>query len=143
MFLLLLIFFLANPIHAHAQTTVELTLIGNYFDEENNLEVNITTSSDSQDQADLKVRPLIDPPQTLFVYEGGRIFSLGSFWTDLPSIPDHLTLHTPVPFQSADLWFEVQDTKTGKLYETPKKQVFSRNFVESYISDLNKNLFGW
>ena len=141
MFLLFLSFLLANPIRVHAETTVDISLIGDYFDQEDNLEVRIETVP--REETGLKVRPRIDPDQTLFTYAGEAIFSLGSFWTDLPSVPNHLTLHTPIPFDNANIWFEVQDTKTGKLYETPKKQVFGRKFVESYTADLNKNLFKW
>ena len=127
--------------------TVNLTLEGNHFNESNNLEVavEVPEASDPKDLERYKIRPVFESesPQVLFIYAADKIFSLGSFWTDLPELPERLTLHVPTVFVVADLWFEIQDTQTGSLYKTAKQKVFGWRFAADYISNLNKNLFGW
>lgn len=140
MFLLIFLVFLLFPQRVNAQT-ISLTLEGDSFDAENNLQVHIDASDNQLNLSNFKVRPRINPPQTLFVYAGGKIFSLGSFWTDIPALPTDLTLHAPVTFQTADLWFEIQNTQTGQILITPKKQVFGKAAVDNYILDLNKSIF--
>lgn len=42
-----------------------------------------------------------------------------------------------------EIWLDVQDTKTGKVYETNRVTVWNRSGYKTYIRQLNKNISNW
>lgn len=42
-----------------------------------------------------------------------------------------------------NIWLLVQDTKTGKVYETNRITIWGRNIYETYLRQINENIRNW
>ena len=59
-------------------------------------------------------------------------------WTDAINLSKNLKFKINGSFYKTELWFEILDLKTGKIYKTPKHPILNRNWFEKYLKNLNK-----
>lgn len=67
-----------------------------------------------------------------------------SFWSDLPKLQKDMRIKiNGFTSNTTGLYFEIYDTKTFNIYDTPKKKVWNHALYDSYILTLNQNINDW
>lgn len=63
-----------------------------------------------------------------------------ALWTLMPILTDTVKIEFVGNFISTNLWLAVLDTKTGKVYETPKHKIWNGEILSNYLESLNANI---
>ncbi len=90
-----------------------------------------------------RIRPIDGYASVCIWDETGEKWVSGlSYWTELPHLSKKVKLSFPNPdFDAVEMYFQIQDTKTAVIYETPKHEIWSRNWFIRYVQKLNEQVF--
>jgi len=64
-------------------------------------------------------------------------------WSSMPRLSRSMQLKLRGSYVSTDVYFQILDTKTSTIYETPKHILFNRVWFKDYIERLNINISKW
>ena len=143
-YLLTLQLFLGNMPVIYASTYFDFVPNTKILPFKKELKIDFKYKLDGVDEQRLRLRPMTDHG-TVAIWnpEEEKWASGNEPWENMPAINDiHLVMLNMID-NTSNLWFIVQDTRLGKVFNTPKKQIQNRYVYEKYISDLNKNILGW
>ena len=110
-------------------------------------EVGLIFDVEGEYQENLSVRPRIDKGKGVVnIYNGAtRLWTAGNGdWSKMPEISQEVRLKIfGIKDETTEIYFEILDKKTAKLYRTPSKKIYGRRVHEQYIEKLNGNILGW
>jgi hypothetical protein len=74
----------------------------------------------------------------------GEWVSGTALWDKLPLLSKEVRLKVEgLSSERTELFFQIQHIKTTKIYETPKKYIWSDNMYEPYLAKVNENILGF
>ena len=87
------------------------------------------------------VRPIMrDIQKQIFIKNGGAWVSGYENWTLLPYLEKTMDLKIQGAHEKSEVFFQIQNVNTGKLYLTPSKTLWPRNVVNEYLKKLNDSI---
>ena len=108
-------------------------------------------------QGNFIVRPVMKNPQgQIFIFarkeeisdfsskslikKAGTWVSSYENWTLLPPLEKTMTIKILNAHEKSEIYFQIQNAKTGKIYLTPTKTLWPRNIIDDYFKKLNDNI---
>jgi hypothetical protein len=91
------------------------------------------------------VRPLINNGIISIWHWDKDVYIPGTgLWSDMPRLAEGIKIKIQgLSAEKTELWFQIQDTKKGKVYHTPKTTLWSRVTYIKYVERLNENISMW
>lgn len=133
--------FLNHEAEAKEFRYFDFEFIKNTLSPESEVEVNfIYNFSEGVSEERFKIKPRIENG-TVEILENEGWVNENSLWTEASTLSRAKKLRIKGSFYKTDVWFEILDLKTGKIYTTPKHFILSRNWFEDYIKNLNEIIF--
>ncbi len=89
-----------------------------------------------------KIRP-VSEKGTAQIWDGtnNNWISERELWSSLPMLGERVRIRfLSGKFYDTALYFQIQDTQTAQIYETPKHRVWGRSWFIDYIQKLNENI---
>jgi hypothetical protein len=141
--LLVFLFVLFNPfsqISAASNVPVYFDFKPSQFFTNTNKSVTLTVLYDLGDISEdrFKLRPYSEK-SSVKIKDSVDIDSNG-LWTLMPVLANNVKLELGGNFIFTNLWLAILDTKTGKIYETPKHKIWNGDILIKYLEALNANL---
>lgn len=140
-FFLILLFSL--NIFSYAQTThFDLTLSNYLIDESSPLEVNFKYLLSGYKDEDFLVRPMVgNGVVEIFNEEKETWISQFDLMNNLPLLQKSMKVRFKgLKVYKSYLMFEIYNKKTGDLYNTPKKMLWTKSIYSDYVDKVNFNL---
>lgn len=92
-------------------------------------------------QGNFIVRPIIDNPQGQIFIKKGEIWVAGNEnWILLPHLEKTMIIKIQNVNEKTQIYFQIQNSKTGKVYGTPVKYLWPRKIVNEYFNRLNAKI---
>ena len=91
------------------------------------------------------VRPLINNGIISIWHWDKDVYIQGTgLWSDMPRLTEDIKIKIQgLSAEKTEFWFQIQDTKKGKVYHTPKTVLWSRVTYIKYVERLNENISMW
>jgi len=104
--------------------------------------IDILFNLGSIEHARFKIRP-VSENSLVKILKNDKETDVSSLWTAAPNLTDSLKIKLVGDYIHTNLWLEVLDTNTGKVYFTPKKRVWNGALLVKYLDALNQNISRW
>ncbi len=143
-FLFVLIYFLIAflPTTLAKEVHFEFISASNMLSLENEIEVLFKYELINLEESRFRVRPASNVRYTqIWNDESGKWVSESALWSEFPALGKIMKIKfLSGEFSYAEVYFQIQDTKTAQIYETPKHKIWSRNWFSDYVRRLNENI---
>jgi len=117
--------------------------LGRYLiDESKEMDTSFKYDLENYEEEDLLVRPLIENG-IIEIFNIDKNSWVGSYapLSELPSLKKSILIRIKgFVVQKSSLKFEIFNTKSGEIYTTPPKNIWSKRVHEKYLVKLNDNL---
>lgn len=124
---------------SYALTYFDVQPIKKLLDSHDSVKVKVLYKDSDLDLSRFRVKAYCSECSA-FVFDDSKIKWIPSFniWLDMPPLKNELYIKLTLKFENnAYVWLELQDIQTGRIYETPKKLVWSRNIFNEYLHKIN------
>jgi len=143
-FLLTLIYFLTIflPPAFAKETYFEFIPASSVLSLENEVEILFKYELINLKENSFRVRPASNVKYTqIWNDESEKWVSESALWSDFPVLSKAMKLKfLSGEFSYAEVYFQVQNTKTALIYETPRHKIWSRGWFSDYVRRLNENI---
>ena len=114
----------------------------NVLNLENEVEVSLEYKLTGLEESRLRVRPASNVRYTqIWNDSNSKWVSESALWSEFPALDKKMKIKfLSGEFSYAEVYFQVQDTKTAQIYKTPKHKIWSRKWFVDYVRRLNENI---
>lgn len=88
-----------------------------------------------------RVKPFSENGSISINSENNQHITRYTNWSESPTLLNNYLIQiTGMDTSNTKIWFLIQDSKTGKVFSTPKRTIYNGDLYDKYLERINENI---